>query len=121
MPFLDLALVKEGFCWPGFFLSSLWALGRKLWLAALFIFAASTIVSLFAYLAGADAAGRGAIAFGFAVAVGFSANDLRRWTLERQGFVMEGIVTGKDKESAERRFLDHNPELAAMLAAEIRC
>lgn len=115
---LDLVLVKEGFCWPGFFLSSLWALGRGLWLAALAIYAASMLVSLLAYAAGLGAGARGMAAMGFATMVGFVANDLRRWTLERCGFVMDEIVTGKDIESAERRFLDHNPELAARLAEE---
>lgn len=115
---MDLVLVKEGFSWPGFFLPPLWALSRKLWLAALLIFAASTALSLVAYLAGVGAAGRGVIAFSFALLAGFIANDLWRWTLKRQGFVMEGIVAGRNKESAALRFLDHNPELAALLAAQ---
>ena len=40
------------------------------------------------------------------------ANDLKRWTLFRRGYLQVAVVTGSDRDSAERRFWDQRPSLA---------
>ena len=45
-PERDVVLVKEGFSWPAFFLSFLWALWHQLWLAAALILAAHIAISV---------------------------------------------------------------------------
>ena len=41
----SIVLVEEGFCWPAFLLSPLWALWHRLWLVAAILLGAGAIVS----------------------------------------------------------------------------
>ena len=119
-PLADFVLVKEGFSWPGFFLSALWALWHRLWWAALMLAAANLAVSLLSSMPDLNPFAQAAMSLGFAAAVGFIANDLRRWTLKRSGYVIEAVVSGQSLEDAERRFLDGSPELLITPAAKAR-
>ena len=115
-PDRDIMLVKEGFCWPALLFSVLWALWCRLWWVALGFLVIEMVLSGAMALLGLDPVSEVAISVGFAVIVGFVANDLRRWTLRRQGFVEVAVVTADDRDSAERRYYDQNPRLAAELA-----
>jgi hypothetical protein len=42
----------------------------------------------------------------FAILTGLEANSLRRWTLQRRGWVSHGVVVADNLEAAERRFFD---------------
>ena len=108
-PDRDLVLVEEGFCWPAFLFSVVWALWYRLWLVALILVLA--IVAIFVLVVTVA----GPASAGLALVIGFVANDLRRWTLKRRGFVETGVVTGRDRDAAERRFLEGDPRLAADL------
>lgn len=114
-PDRDICLVKEGFSWPAFFFSMLWALWCRLWLAAAGIFAAELALGAALSLLGADEITQTAISLGFAAFVGVVGNDIKRWTLFRRGYLQVGVVTGEDRNSAERRFWDQRPSLAADL------
>ena len=108
-PGRDLVLVKEGFCWPAFFFSVLWALWHRLWLAAALIFAVQVVLSAGLALLGPDPVSQSAVSIGVAVIVGFLANDLRRWALGRRGYMEHGVVLGADVAAAERTFLESEP------------
>lgn len=112
----DIALVKEGFCWPAFLVGPLWALWHGLWVVALWLFALTVVVGAIGAVLGLDAVTQTALAAGLAVAVGGTANDLRRWTLERRGFSEEGVVMGGGEDEALRRFLANTPLLNGGLA-----
>lgn len=112
----DLVLIKEGFCWPAFFLGPLWALWHRLWLAALVLLGAGLGLGGAGMALRLDGLGQGAIAVGFAVIVGFVANDLRRRRLARRHFTLAAVVSGAGREAAEWRFLDGEPALAAELS-----
>ena len=111
----DLVLIKEGFSWPAFFFSFLWALWHRLWLAALIVFAASLALGSLMVFINLDQASQTAASLGLSAIVGFVANDLRRWELERRGFAPCGFVSAKDREAAEQRFLQAEPEISARL------
>ena len=115
-PDRDVMLVKEGFCWPAFLVSVLWALWCRLWWVALAFLVAELALSGAAALLGLDPVSQAAVSAGVAVIIGFVANDLKPWTLRRQGFVEVAVVTADSRDAAERRFYDHNPQLAADLA-----
>ena len=115
-PDRDIVLVKEGFCWPALLFSVLWALWCRLWWVALGLLVAEAAVSGAVALLGLDPLSEAAISLGFAVIVGFVANDLKRWTLRRHGFGEAAVVIAGDRDAAERRFYDRNPRLAAELA-----
>jgi hypothetical protein len=116
-PDRDIVLVKEGFSWPALLFSVLWALWYRLWWVALGFFALQVALSGAVALLGLDPLSEAAISLGLAVIIGFVANDLRRWTLRRQGFIEAAVVVADSRDAAERRFYDHNPQLAAELAA----
>jgi hypothetical protein len=111
----DIRLVKEGFSWPAFFFSFVWALWRRLWLVAAGLFAVEMAVTGVISLLEGDLWTQTALSFGFAVLVGMFGNDLERWTLFRRGYLEVAVVTGSSIDAAERRFWEQRPHLAADL------
>jgi hypothetical protein len=114
-PDRDVVLIKEGFSWPAFFLSFVWALWNRLWLVAAGFLAAQGVVGLGITLLRPDPLSQVFLSLGLAVIFGLLANDLRQSNLAGQGFVLTAVTSGRDSEVAYRRFLDHEPALAADL------
>ncbi len=56
------------------------------------------------------------ISLGLALIIGVIGNDLRRWSLERRGFIQSDIVAASDGDAAEHRFFERHPQLAAEYA-----
>jgi hypothetical protein len=114
-PDRDLVLVKEGFSWPAFFFSVLWALWHRLWLVAGIFFLVQLAMSLILAVWMPDPVAAIAMSVGTALILAYAANDLWRWALERLGFVETAVVAADDRDGAERRFLDGEPALAVDL------
>lgn len=114
-PDRDVVLVKEGFSWPAFFFSVLWALWHRMWLVAFGLIVVQVVISIIAEAIDLGPVVDLILSVGFALIVGFCAGDLRRWTLARRGFVETGIVAGENASSAERRFYDRRPAVASEL------
>ena len=111
----DVVLVKEGFSWPAFLLSFVWALWHRLWLAAVLFGLAQAAISLGIYLVHPDPVSQTVLSLGLAAIIGYLAADIRQHKLARQGFAFAGVVVGNDVDQAYRRFLDSEPALAADL------
>lgn len=111
----DVVLVKEGFSWPAFFLSFLWALWHRLWLAAALIVLVNAAISLGIYLLHPDPLTQAVVSLGVAAIIGYLADGIRQNKLARLGFAFSGVVSGIDRDHAFRRFLDKDPALAADL------
>ena len=116
-PDRDLVLVKEGFSWPAFFFSFLWALWRRLWLAALVFALAEVALSALMMLIQPNLPAQVALSLGLAAVIGHLGNDLRRKKLAAQGFALMGVAAGDDGDTALRRFLESEPALARDLKA----
>ncbi|MBL4690914.1 MAG: DUF2628 domain-containing protein [Rhodospirillales bacterium] len=114
-PDRDVVLIKEGFSWPAFSLSFVWALWNRLWLVAAGFLAAQGVVGLAITLLRPDPLSQVFLSLGLAVIFGLLANDLRQSNLAGRSFVLTAVTSGKDSEAAYRRFLDHEPALAADL------
>ncbi len=112
-PDRDLLVVKEGFSWPAFFLSFLWALWHRLWVLAGVIFLVSTAIGLSGLKLQLDPLSQSALSLGLAAIVGYLGNDLRRRRLERLGFALADVSSGDAADAALRRYLDAEPALAA--------
>jgi hypothetical protein len=98
-----IVLVKEGFSLPAFAFSWIWLLWHRLWVALALWIALLVAISLIAQnLLGAEAIAICSLAL--QVLLGFEANDIRRWTLERKGYRMVGLAGGGNLEEAERAF-----------------
>jgi hypothetical protein len=119
-PDRDVVLVKEGFSWPAFVFGPLWALARRLWLAAA-VFALILVGSEMMMRAFVrDETAMTILMLILSAAFGWVGNDLRRRKLERRGFAFRGVVAGGDIDAALTRFLDSTPGLARDLASTVR-
>ena len=94
--------IKDGFCWPAFYLPIPWLIVRRMWLVlVLYTLAMAAIWAL---------AVRLPVTLGwmiillFAILAAFEANNLRRWTLERNGYRFLGVASGSRRDDAEYRF-----------------
>lgn len=97
-----LVFVKEGFSWPALIVPPLSLLWHRMWLVLLLWLVAVVGLSVVAGLAGSDASS--AVMLLFALWFALEANALRRWSLERRGYALRGVVEGRNREEAERRF-----------------
>ena len=96
----DFALVKEGFSWPAFVFNMFWALWYRHWLAAIAFFAIPLAIATFTKFIGLAPAGQTVLSMGWSVIVGMLANDVRRYYLDCDGFVEDGIVAGTTPDDA---------------------
>jgi hypothetical protein len=108
----DIVLVEEGFCWSAFTLSLTWTLWHRMWWVALGLVGVYLIVNGIIYLLGMDTLAMCFLSIGTLVLFGLLANDLRRWSLARVGFLEKGVVLGDNQDKALARFLDDTSEIA---------
>lgn len=101
----DGVMVREGFSWPAFVVSVLWALWHGMWLTAIGLAVAGAAIGGLVAFFGADALAQTVVGIGYGLAVGLAAPDLRRRSLARRGYVERGVVVGRDRATAEYRFL----------------
>jgi len=104
----EAVLVKEGFCWPAFFLAPIWALWHRMWLFCVLVLLGGWAVTAIGDLLALAPAGTGALEIGFLVWVGAEANDWRRRSLARRGHRLARVATGRDLAAAERRLFDRD-------------
>jgi len=102
----DAVFVKEGFCWPAAFLTVIWALWHRMWWTALALAAAQVALYGALELLGLNEAGVVAFDLGVFLMVGLFANDWRRASLARRGYVMTTLVSGPGLSAAERRYFE---------------
>ena len=99
----DVVAVKQGMCWPAFFLSVLWALWHRMWLVAALLAAALIGVDVIAVALGANPAASTIVGLGLAAFIGLSANDWRARTLEHRGMRLHAVVAAANAEDAVLR------------------
>jgi hypothetical protein len=96
--------LRDGFHFWAFVAPALWLLFYRQWLAMLiYLLVAGGIVGGLVWLGASTAAVVGAAAC-ISLLIGFEAATIRRWTLARHGWAMQGFVVGEDADVAERRF-----------------
>ena len=109
-----LVFVREGFSWMAAVFNFMWALYHRAWTLAALIFAV-TFVS-HGWLAHQERGFKIAGMILFGAVVGLIASRLRQWWLGLMKYENLGVVSGLNKDDAERRFLDDNPEIQADLS-----
>ncbi len=102
----DPVIVKEGFNWAAAIFTALWALWHRMWLVATALLVASAAIGAGAAALGLGPESRAVLMVGYAILVGFHANDWRRWSLERRDYDDAGIVAAPRADAALRRFGD---------------
>jgi uncharacterized protein DUF2628 len=98
-----LAIVPDRFSFLAFGFSIIWLLFHRLWLVLLGYLFLTLLVELLALSVGGEA--MGVVAFFVSLIFAFEAQALRRWSLERKGWRVVGIVEGSNRAEAEYRFI----------------
>lgn len=106
-PMENLVLVKEGFSWPAFVFTFMWALWSRMWLSAIILFSVIALTGWGVRYLGFGENIEGLVSLAIGLCLGLIGNDLKRWWLGHQGFQEVAIVSGKNVEEATRRFLDN--------------
>lgn len=102
----SLLFVKEGFTWSAALFAPVWLIVHRLWWP---LFAYAAIIGLLEAVRFIGIIDPGWITLGslaLHLLIGFEADSLRRWSLERSGWRMLGSVSGKSAEECERRFFE---------------
>ncbi|MEM8700285.1 MAG: DUF2628 domain-containing protein [Pseudomonadota bacterium] len=99
-----LLFVPDRFSVLAFVFSFIWMLVHRMWLVLLGYLALTLIIELLALSLGSQATG--IVALTISLLFGFEAQALRRWSLERKGWRVVGIVDGASPAEAELRFLN---------------
>jgi hypothetical protein len=101
-----LVFVKDGFSWMAALFGPLWMLVNRLWWALLGYIVAVVALRLTQKYGGLTESTVGLMTFGMNLLIGFEADTLRRWALDRKGWNMLGAVSGRNRDECERRFFD---------------
>jgi hypothetical protein len=100
------AFVRDGFHFWAFVLAPLWMLWRRLWLALLLYVLTMIVLQVGLWAAGVSKPVQFVVGVLVSLLIGFEAGTLHRWTLTRRGWRNLGVVVGRDRADAERRFFD---------------
>ncbi len=101
-------LVREGFSRSALVFGPFWLLANGAWIAGIIALCAD--VASFALL---PATAARVLAFGVAWLIGLFGEDIRRWSLERRGFMEVHVVAADDEDAAMSRLLHRRPDLIA--------
>ena len=100
------AFVRDGFEVWAFVLAPLWMLWHRMWLVLVGYVVVSVGLDAAMVFLGASRFAMAVVGLVISLLIGLEASTLRRVTLSRRGWKNAGIVSGDDREDAERRFFD---------------
>jgi hypothetical protein len=102
----SLVFIKDGFSWLAALFAPFWLIAHRLWWPLLAFVLASGGIEAVKRLAGMDPRWAGLAMLALNLLVGFEADTLRRWALDRRGWRMLSSVTGRTAAECERRFFE---------------
>lgn len=97
--------IKEGFSWMGSVLHVFWTLYHKLWLVSFILFAIEAILAFLQIKGYLSEGVTEALKIGLLLLIGAHFNDLYRANLARKGYVLYGVVSGKNEDDAQYKFM----------------
>jgi Protein of unknown function (DUF2628) len=100
------AFVRDGFSIWAFLLAPLWMLRHRMWLVLACYVAIAVGLEALVKALGASEPVDMLIGLFVSLLVGLEAGTLRRFTLTRRHWTNIGVVSGDDREDAERRFFE---------------
>lgn len=116
---IDVVLVPDRFSWMAAIFGFVWALLTGAWSLALVLFGVQVGAGVLISLLNLSEAVQSVAHLGVSVAIGFCAFELRRWLLSLKGYRETDVVTGTDREDAERRYFDTHPVVTARLLGAV--
>lgn len=109
-PDRDVVLIKEGFAWPAFLFTALWALWHRMWLWGIALVCAMLAIEFVLEMLEASPPVVTVLWLGAAGFMGAFGNDILRVHLDRRGYYETGPVAALDRDAALRRYFDLNPD-----------
>lgn len=97
--------VASGFSWWAAIFPPLWLLRHRLWLGLVGYLLLSSIWGLALELGDIAEPAASVLALGLSFLIGAMAADYRRWTLERRGWRLMGVLRAGDAAEAEERYI----------------
>lgn len=101
-----LVFVRDGFSWGAALFAPLWLLFNRMWRSLLGYVVLAAALHFLGVALRLDQHWTTLVNLGVNVLLGFEAQSLRRWELERSGWTFAGTVTGTDVADCERRFFE---------------
>lgn len=98
--------VREGFNIFAFIFVILWALYQRMWLVVLGMVVISVLFASVEEAKLLDKLSIATLQLTFQVIVGLYANDLRRWSLARRGYILADVVVSDNELLAQQRYFD---------------
>lgn len=102
-----MVFIPDRFSWYAFGFSAIYLLWHRMWLPLIAYLVISAGVEIAALEIGGAAPG--ITAFLLSLLLGFEANTLRRWSMERKGWRMVSLACGSNMDEAEVRFFHNLP------------
>jgi len=102
----SLAFVKDGFSWLAALFSPIWLLVHRLWWPLLGYVVLSVTFELVRWSGIIDSDWISLAYIGLHLLIGFEADTLRRWSLDRNDWRTLGSVSGRNAAECERRFFE---------------
>ena len=109
----EFIVIKEGFSWPALVFTALWAFWHGMWIVFVLLLVTGVALEFALALLGADGIATLSISLGYALLVGYGANDWWRWSLARRDTAQMGIVAAINAETALHHYIDRKFELAS--------
>jgi hypothetical protein len=102
----SLVFVRDGFTWAAAAFGPFWMLANRLWLVLVGYLVLIGALQLVVLMLGSGQHTLSYVMLGIGLLLGFEADSLKRWTLQRNGWRMVGNVTGRNISECERRFFE---------------
>ena len=102
----SLVFVKDGFSWAAALFAPLWMLAHRLWWPLLGYVVLTVAIQVLQWSTLFDPRWFGLVGLAINLLIGFEADTMRRWALDRRGWHSLGSVTGKSAAECERRFFE---------------
>ena len=99
-------LVREGFSWGALIFGPLWLLAHRVWIPAVLVLAAASLIVVLTSEGIAAALMMSLIVF-----LGLSGQDLRRCSLDHRGYLLAQVVSGRGEIDALATLLERRPDL----------
>lgn len=101
----DLVFVREGFTWLALIIPALWLLFHRLWRGLLLYLLLSIGIVTALTEMGVSEQIVGLSGFVINLIFAFEARDIQRAALERNGYILQAVVSGSSLAECERRFI----------------
>ena len=102
----EIVAVKEGFSWPAFLFSLVWATFHRLWLFAFCLLGFCSVTFFTLYQQGAEHSFNFIVCFSILTLFANHANDFRRSKLKKDGYLERCVIIAPTVGTAVQRYLN---------------